>query len=344
MALHRKPKDRLGGATRRSLPAVAVVGTVGAGASLVGAAGAPTAAASSTVWDRLAQCESSGNFVNQDTGHNGHYGGFQFSPATWKSVGGLGSPASATPAEQLKRAKILLARSGPGQWECKVGLTKVNGARETLTVLRSAPTPTRSTVRAAMTVSPLARLGASARVAVFARAQIGKPYVFGAAGPHSFDCSGLTSAAWRTVGVDIPRTSEQQLARLARVPASQVQPGDIVTYLGGHHVAVYVGGGKIVEAPRPGKLVRLAPFRTGWYADHFTAVLRPVGVARTTAPQVTRPVTGAKTYKVRAGDTLDGIATAHHVRGGWPALYRINRGAVGASPHLIHAGLLLRLG
>ena len=344
MALHRKPKDRLGGATRRSLPAVAVVGTVGAGASLVGATGAPTAAASSTVWDRLAQCESSGNFANQDTGRNGHYGGFQFSPATWKSVGGLGSPALATPAEQLKRAKILLARSGPGQWECKVGLTKVNGARETLTILRTAPATTRSVTRAAVVQSPLAQMGASARVAVFARAQVGKPYVFGAEGPGSFDCSGLTSAAWRTVGINIPRTSEQQLAHLIKVPVSQVRPGDLVAYLGGHHVAVYVGGGKIVEAPRPGHPVRLAPFRTGWYADHFTAVLRPLGTGVVTAPKVVHPVTGAKTYKVRPGDTLDGIATSHHVRGGWPALYRINRGAIGASPHLIHAGLLLRLG
>jgi cell wall-associated NlpC family hydrolase len=112
---------------------VAAVGLVIA--ALMGAL--PSQAASSTVWDRLANCESSGNFSNRDTGGNGHYGGFQFSITTWQSVGGAGNPASASPAEQLLRAKILLARSGPGQWACagNAGLTRSNGAAEGLSIL-----------------------------------------------------------------------------------------------------------------------------------------------------------------------------------------------------------------
>lgn len=138
MGKHSKPKDH---STRTKLAAVATLSATGA-IPIIAAAPAE-AAPTSTVWDRLANCESSGNFHNYDTGHNGHYGGFQFSIATWQSVGGTGNPASATPAEQLLRAKRLLARSGPGQWECKVGLTQGLGAAQGLTILGagSASTP-----------------------------------------------------------------------------------------------------------------------------------------------------------------------------------------------------------
>lgn len=101
---------------------------------LVGLASTAAHASGGTVWDRLSQCESTGNFSNQDTGGNGHYGGFQFSPQTWASVGGSGDPANASPGEQLSRAKTLLAEAGPGQWACasQVGLTSANGAAEGL--------------------------------------------------------------------------------------------------------------------------------------------------------------------------------------------------------------------
>lgn len=113
----------------------AITGVAPASAAPVDLAPAASVTASGgggTVWDRLAQCESTGNFGNQDTGGNGHFGGFQFSPETWASVGGSGNPANASPGEQLTRAKILLAEAGPGQWECQVGLTRANGAAEGL--------------------------------------------------------------------------------------------------------------------------------------------------------------------------------------------------------------------
>lgn len=75
-------------------------------------AGAP--GAGSSVWDRLAQCESNGNW-QANTG-NGYYGGLQFHPQTWRSVGGSGLPHQASKAEQINRAQILKARSGWGQW------------------------------------------------------------------------------------------------------------------------------------------------------------------------------------------------------------------------------------
>lgn len=92
-----------------------------------------------------------------------------------------------------------------------------------------------------------------------ALAQVGKPYRWGATGPNAFDCSGLTSYAWRAAGVTIPRTSRSQYGGLQRVSRSQLQPGDLVFYNSPiSHVAMYIGGDTIVEASRTGIPVRTA--------------------------------------------------------------------------------------
>jgi len=90
-----------------------------------------------------------------------------------------------------------------------------------------------------------------------ARAQVGKPYVWGATGPGSFDCSGLTGFAWRSAGVTLPRTSRQQYAAGAKVSRSALQPGDLV-YFGSpiYHVAIYIGNNMMVSAPQPGDVVK----------------------------------------------------------------------------------------
>ncbi|MFJ9039554.1 NlpC/P60 family protein [Streptomyces sp. NPDC102406] len=94
----------------------------------------------------------------------------------------------------------------------------------------------------------------------YAVRQIGKPYVWGAEGPDSFDCSGLTSQAWAHAGRKIPRTSQEQWAKLPRVPLSRLRPGDLVVYFRrATHVALYLGGGKVVQAPRPGARVKVSP-------------------------------------------------------------------------------------
>ncbi|MFJ5036180.1 C40 family peptidase [Streptomyces sp. NPDC088560] len=99
---------------------------------------------------------------------------------------------------------------------------------------------------------------ASKKAVQFALAQIGKPYVWGAQGPDSFDCSGLTSQAWAAAGHPIPRTSQEQWRQLTRVSVAQMQPGDLIIYFSdASHVAMYIGDGTIVQAPRPGRTVSL---------------------------------------------------------------------------------------
>ncbi|MCE4947426.1 MULTISPECIES: C40 family peptidase [Streptomyces] len=92
----------------------------------------------------------------------------------------------------------------------------------------------------------------------FARTQIGKPYVWGATGPSSYDCSGLTQAAWRAAGVDLPRTTWDQVKVGTRVSSSDLQPGDLVFFFNDiSHVGMYIGGGEMIHAPHPGASVRV---------------------------------------------------------------------------------------
>ncbi|WP_078917065.1 C40 family peptidase [Streptomyces sp. NRRL S-813] len=94
----------------------------------------------------------------------------------------------------------------------------------------------------------------------YAVGQLGKPYVWGAEGPDAYDCSGLTSRAWEHAGTPIPRTSQAQWAQLKRVPLNDLRPGDLVVYFpGATHVALYLGGGMVVQAPRPGARVKVSP-------------------------------------------------------------------------------------
>ncbi|MGW6721911.1 NlpC/P60 family protein [Streptomyces sp. NPDC054995] len=95
------------------------------------------------------------------------------------------------------------------------------------------------------------------KVLAFARAQIGKPYVWGASGPSSYDCSGLTQAAWREAGVTLPRTTWDQVEVGTRVATSDLQPGDLVFFYDDiSHVGIYKGDGMMIHAPKPGANVR----------------------------------------------------------------------------------------
>ena len=120
--------------------------------------------------------------------------------------------------------------------------------------------------------------GTQADAAVaFVFSQLGCPYVYGGTGPcHSgFDCSGLVQAAWASAGVQIPRDSYEQFAALPHVPLASIEPGDILVYNGEGHVAMYVGGGYIIDAPETGMNVEKIPMSTPWYADSLVGVLRP---------------------------------------------------------------------
>ncbi|WP_432078490.1 NlpC/P60 family protein [Streptomyces sp. YPW6] len=95
------------------------------------------------------------------------------------------------------------------------------------------------------------------KVLAFARAQIGKPYVWGASGPASYDCSGLTQAAWREAGVTLPRTTWDQVEVGTRVATSDLRPGDLVFFYDDiSHVGIYKGDGMMIHAPKPGANVR----------------------------------------------------------------------------------------
>jgi cell wall-associated NlpC family hydrolase len=98
-------------------------------------------------------------------------------------------------------------------------------------------------------------------VVQFVYAQLGKPYVRAADGPGGFDCSGLVKAAYAKAGVSLPHKAWRIGARGRSVPFGQAQPGDVLAYKG--HVAVYVGGGKMIEAPHKGASVRLVAARKG---------------------------------------------------------------------------------
>ncbi|MFG1669812.1 NlpC/P60 family protein [Streptomyces sp. Y7] len=91
----------------------------------------------------------------------------------------------------------------------------------------------------------------------FARSQIGKPYVWGATGPDSYDCSGLTQAAWKAAGVDIPRVTYDQVNAGTTVSLANAQPGDLVFFYDDiTHVGIYIGNGMMIHAPKPGAYVR----------------------------------------------------------------------------------------
>ncbi|MFM9368042.1 C40 family peptidase [Streptomyces sp. Da 82-17] len=93
----------------------------------------------------------------------------------------------------------------------------------------------------------------------YATAQIGKPYEWGAEGPGSYDCSGLTSEAWISAGRTIPRTSQEQWKQLPRIDIEDMRPGDLIIYHeDASHVGMYIGEGAIVHAPRPGRDVTIA--------------------------------------------------------------------------------------
>jgi cell wall-associated NlpC family hydrolase len=101
----------------------------------------------------------------------------------------------------------------------------------------------------------------------FAEQQLGKPYLWGGTGPDAFDCSGLVMMAYRASGISIARTSQAQWATETRVPASQVQPGDLVFFAGSDgtvtdpgHVGLVIGGGKMIEAYATGFPIRVASY------------------------------------------------------------------------------------
>jgi len=128
-------------------------------------------------------------------------------------------------------------------------------ARASREAAAAKPKPTPTPARVQMPQSLPA--SGSARIAVQeAYDQIGKPYQWGADGPESFDCSGLTLYAWRKAGVSLPHSSRAQYSATRRVAKEDLQPGDLV-FFGSpiHHVGIYIGDGNMINSPESGKNV-----------------------------------------------------------------------------------------
>jgi cell wall-associated NlpC family hydrolase len=130
-----------------------------------------------------------------------------------------------------------------------------------------------STGSTAPVSAPTNLTGVGAKVVAYAYAQLGKPYVFAAAGPDAFDCSGLALAAWATVGVHLSHSSYTQMdSETTPIARSQLQPGDLVFFYGGEHVGIYIGGNNIIHAPQPGEVVKISDID---WMQGYTASGRP---------------------------------------------------------------------
>ncbi|MBW3589913.1 MAG: C40 family peptidase [Actinobacteria bacterium] len=162
-------------------------------------------------------------------------------------------------AELQKRQKITASLSSrKSQLEKRMAEQKVLLAR-----LDAAAAPAKVRVAASKpaVVPAPANVPLSGRAGIAvetAYAQLGKPYRWGASGPDSFDCSGLTMYSWRRAGVSLPHSSRAQYSATKRVAREDLQPGDLV-FFGSpiHHVGIYAGDGKMIHSPETGKNVRI---------------------------------------------------------------------------------------
>ncbi|GGU96785.1 hypothetical protein GCM10010260_35500 [Streptomyces filipinensis] len=165
-------------------------------------------------------------------------------------------PVTATPPPSVAQ---LSPDPGTGQWQQPPWASPDMAA-----TAMPAGAPWSSTTVASVTdtgsLAPLAespRTTRAAKAIAFARAQIGKPCVWGATGPDSYDCSSLTQAAWKAAGVTLPRSAHEQALAGASVTLAGIEPGDLVLFFDDdRHVGLHVGGGMMVHAPGPGSSIR----------------------------------------------------------------------------------------
>ncbi|MEU6464522.1 NlpC/P60 family protein [Streptomyces sp. NPDC046976] len=155
---------------------------------------------------------------------------------------------------KLAEARRLLAELTPSQRDQVTGADDTDG-----TAPGTASRPADGTRQASARAVAAPDSRAAAAVA-YAFAKLGSPYVWGATGPHSFDCSGLVQAAYRSAGVSLPRTTYAQIDAGRRVSRSELRPGDLVFFYSGvSHVGLYIGNGRMIHAPNPSAPVRVAP-------------------------------------------------------------------------------------
>ena len=163
----------------------------------------------------------------------------------------------ATLAEKEKQLRSLANASDKKIADAKKVLAKLNGAQRNQIAAADHRASARAAAAAETSRSTTPR-GSSkgVRALAFAKAQLGEPYVRNAAGPGSWDCSGLTMKAWGSVGVSLPHSAGQQYNRGRPVAKSDLQLGDLVFFYSGiSHVGIYAGNGRVIHAPHPGASV-----------------------------------------------------------------------------------------
>jgi peptidoglycan DL-endopeptidase CwlO len=186
---------------------------------------------------------------------------------------------------QLTSAQALEQRTKTGIAELRASLAKreltMKKVMATETALLDSLTPTEQSTLGPgggvkQATDPLPTTTQAEKAVAYAYAQLGCPYVYGGTGPcpDGYDCSGLTMMSWASAGVSIPRTSYEQWDDLTSVPEADVEPGDILVFLDGAHVGLYVGGGKLIDAPQTGEDVQLVSF-SGWYQTNLVGIVRP---------------------------------------------------------------------
>jgi peptidoglycan DL-endopeptidase CwlO len=113
-----------------------------------------------------------------------------------------------------------------------------------------------------------------ARVVAIAMQYLGRPYVWGAAGPYAFDCSGLVTYVFAQVGISLPHFAAAQWNYGTYVPQDQLEPGDLVFFESLGHVGIYVGNGEYIQAPQPGDVVKITPLSDPWSAANYYGAKR----------------------------------------------------------------------
>jgi cell wall-associated NlpC family hydrolase len=153
----------------------------------------------------------------------------------------------------LAQAKQVVARLTAAQ-QARLAAQQAAANRHAQSERSSAPSaPTGGTYHGPAT-------GSAGAAVKYAYAQLGKPYVWGGAGPNSFDCSGLTMEAWNAAGVSLPHNAAMQQSDIPSVSLSAMQPGDLIFFGSpAFHVGIYVGGGNMIQAPHTGADVEVTP-------------------------------------------------------------------------------------
>ncbi len=172
--------------------------------------------------------------------------------------------------DQMTNLRDLEKNLREQQSEVDRRVAKVSSTLASLRAQAAAEKARAVAAKAKVAAEKLAKVGGP--VLAYAKSQVGKSYVYGAAGPNAFDCSGLTMMAWKQAGVSLPHNSTAQYSSGPHISESELQPGDLVFYYSPiSHVGLYIGNGQVVNALNPGSGVRVS----GLHDMPYVGAVRP---------------------------------------------------------------------